>query len=272
MEERLRELLAVRQPGDILPPQRELVLMFDVSRYTVQKVLQKLTDEGWIESRQGSGIRVLRVPSAPGPQPLPGQRGSVMPGPVFARAFDRPEVFLDVYSLTSESLYGYVRMQADRIVAGEIDTERVIVRMLLPWEEQPLEYPRAVDPGDLCVWERWRATARQQQAQMHSLLEQLSEHIEVSLQIRRTPMTPEFKLYVLNKSEMLWGPYKIIEREIPFDDGTKVLSKDVLGLGSRLFHEVREEGDDSHNSSFFKSMQDRFESHWGHLGVPSMTS
>lgn len=271
MEEALRHLLATYRPGDTLPPQRELALTFDVSRYTVQRVLRRFTDEGWIESRQGSGIRVLRAPSTPGAQPLPRQSGSVTLGPLISKAFERPEVSLDVYSLTSESLVGHVRVQAERIMAGEIEPERVSVRMLLPWEERPLEYPRAKDPDDLRIWERWRTMTRQRQAEMRSMVRQLSDRVPVELEIRKAPMTPQFKLYVLNGSEMLYGPYKVIPWDIPLDDGSVVPSLDVLGLGSILSYHAREDDDDSHDSSFFRSTQEQFESFWTHLGIPGGT-
>ncbi|MFE7836339.1 GntR family transcriptional regulator [Streptomyces sp. NPDC057474] len=272
VEEALRHLLATRRPGDVLPPQRELAVTFDVSRYTLQRVLGKFTDEGWIKSVQGSGMTVLRVPNAPQVSPQPGRVGSVMLGPLISKAFEQPEVSLDVYSLTSETLVGHVRVQAERIMAGEIAPERVTVRMLLPQEDHPLAYPRAKDPGDHRIWERWRAMTRQRQAEMRSLRQQLSGRVEVDLQIRKTPLTPDFKLYVLNGSEMLYGPYKVIEWDILLDDGTMVPSVDVLGLGSPLSYHPWDEDEDSHDGSFFMSMTDWFESRWTLLSENSATS
>ncbi|WP_231911182.1 MULTISPECIES: GntR family transcriptional regulator [Streptomyces] len=49
-------------PGSRLPPQRETAKEFGVARDTVQRALRKLADEGYIQSRQGSGTRVLRPP------------------------------------------------------------------------------------------------------------------------------------------------------------------------------------------------------------------
>lgn len=40
--------------GASLPPQRELGKELDVSRHTLQRVLARLSDEGWVESRRGA--------------------------------------------------------------------------------------------------------------------------------------------------------------------------------------------------------------------------
>ncbi|MGA6225640.1 GntR family transcriptional regulator, partial [Streptomyces umbrinus] len=66
MDNALREQLAsgTFRLGELLPPQRYLASDYGVSRDTVQRVLRQLAAEGWIESRQGSGSRVVRLPSA----------------------------------------------------------------------------------------------------------------------------------------------------------------------------------------------------------------
>ncbi|WP_343243161.1 winged helix-turn-helix domain-containing protein [Streptomyces sp. SID12501] len=47
--------------GSLMPAQRDLAQEFGVSRDTVQRVLRELRNEGWIESRQGSGSRVVKT-------------------------------------------------------------------------------------------------------------------------------------------------------------------------------------------------------------------
>ncbi len=44
-----------------LPAQRALAVELGVSRDTVQRALRELVNEGWIESRRGSGSRVVKV-------------------------------------------------------------------------------------------------------------------------------------------------------------------------------------------------------------------
>ncbi len=45
--------------GSFLPSQRDLAEEFEVSRDTVQRAMKELVSEGWVESRQGSGIPFL---------------------------------------------------------------------------------------------------------------------------------------------------------------------------------------------------------------------
>lgn len=47
------------QIGDLLPTEIELCDEFDVSRYTVREALRKLTENGLVQRRQGSGSQVI---------------------------------------------------------------------------------------------------------------------------------------------------------------------------------------------------------------------
>src|SRR3954452_24874206 len=47
------------QPGDRLPPERDLAMQFGVDRNTVRSAIQELEQLGLVERRQGSGCRVL---------------------------------------------------------------------------------------------------------------------------------------------------------------------------------------------------------------------
>jgi DNA-binding transcriptional regulator YhcF (GntR family) len=252
------------QPGDVLPTQRELAAEYGVSRDTVQKVLRQLIEEGVISSRQGSGSKVLRVPSGTGA--LRERRGRPTLDAVIREAFEQPEVSLDVYNLTSETLGGHIRVQAGRIVTGEIAPRRVSVRMLLPSTDVPLEYPRAQDPDDSRVWERFVKISRQREQDVRELMDDLSGSVDVSLEIRKIRATPEIKLYVFNDSEMLYGYYEVVRKDIKVDDGSVVPALDVLGLGMTLHYSRREEDEEAHESSSFASRQAWFESRWNLLG------
>src|ERR1700754_3319746 len=46
------------QPGDALPPERELAAMADISRVTVRKAVQGLVSDGLLVQRHGSGTFV----------------------------------------------------------------------------------------------------------------------------------------------------------------------------------------------------------------------
>ncbi|MFK4099927.1 GntR family transcriptional regulator [Streptomyces sp. NPDC019531] len=130
--------------GAHLPPQRALAEEFDVSRDTIQRVLDELKSEGWIASRQGSGSRVIATPPihvAPAPKTPPVR---VALGPFVARAFARQVVELDVFTFTSESLDTQIRVHADAIRNEEIlAPESIALRLLLPSDSTELPYPRA---------------------------------------------------------------------------------------------------------------------------------
>ncbi|MFF3375545.1 winged helix-turn-helix domain-containing protein [Streptomyces sp. NPDC002680] len=281
---------AVYPLGSLLPPQRELAQEFGVSRDTVQRVLRVLTERNLIESRQGSGSRVIAAPE-PAPRTAGAQPGGAVrlarPGrttlaPHIREAFTKPEVTLDVFTLTSESLQGHIWLQAERIRTGEIAAPRSIaLRMLLPTDDLPLPYPRALgDPADTRPVDRLRAiTGRHATSLRHVLgmlrAEGLVENVEVA--IRRVPIVPAFKLYLLNGTDALHGMYEVVERPIVLEDETKPLAAiDVVGIGATLMHYVRGEeppesgasdsGEpESQGSLFVASMQSWFDSVWKHL-------
>ncbi|NBM17704.1 winged helix-turn-helix domain-containing protein [Streptomyces sp. GC420] len=254
--------------GDSLPTQRRLAQEFGVSRDTVQRALRELANEGWVQSRQGSGTRVIkaqRIHSAADTRPRPRL------GPFIGEAFEAEEVTLDVFTLTSESLDVHVRLQAERVRAGEIAPQDITVRLLLPHESTRLAYPRAKeDPEDMRPLDRLRDISRRHTASLRSALldlraEGLVPHVDV--QIRRVPLTPGFKLYLLGGTQALHGFYEVLDRPIELDNGEVLGAIDALGLGATLFH-YSEDGDPgSQGSLFVSAAQAWFDSHWDLLGT-----
>ncbi|MFV2061976.1 MAG: GntR family transcriptional regulator [Chloroflexota bacterium] len=59
---RLRELIAVAQPGDRLPSERTLSRRWKAARMTVRNATDALVAEGLVARRQGSGTYVLPAP------------------------------------------------------------------------------------------------------------------------------------------------------------------------------------------------------------------
>ncbi|MER5183610.1 winged helix-turn-helix domain-containing protein [Streptomyces sp. NPDC002896] len=272
VSETLRSRLAdgTYRVGGMLPTQRELAAEFRVSRDTVQRVLRELASEGWIESRQGSGSRVLKTQRIHSSVATDARKGRVTLGPLIGEAFERPEVDLDVYTLTSESLDTHIRVQAERIRAGSIAPQRIKLRMLLPDESLPLPYPRAMGDAEesLLLAKRLQAITRRHTESLRGVLRALQAERYVptaDIEIRHVPLTPAFKLYLFNGVEALHGPYEVIERRIILDDGREVDALDVLGLGATLMHHVRDEDGNSQGSVFVGSMQSWFDSVWSRL-------
>ncbi|MGW3725860.1 winged helix-turn-helix domain-containing protein [Streptomyces sp. F001] len=254
-----------------LPSQRDLAEEFGVSRDTVQRALRELADEGWIESRQGSGSRVVKAQriqsSAAKATRSP---GGVTLGPLISEAFEQPQVALDVYTLTSETLDAHIRLQAERIRGGSISPQHIGLRMLLPARDLPLPYPRVMgDPSDARLRQRLNAITDRHTESLRGVLEELrTEELvpSVDVQIRHVRLTPAFKLYVFNGVEVLHGPYQVLERQLVLDTGEAVTALDVLGLGATLTHHVKEGAHpDSPGSVFVDSMQAWFDSVWALL-------
>lgn len=264
------------RPGFTLPLQRALADEFDVSRDTIQRVLEELKTEGWIESRQGSGSRVIATPPihVRARPDVPSARVAL--GPFVDRAFAQSAVELDVFTLTSESLDTHIRVQADAIRKQHIPApERIMLRILQPSDSIELPYPRArasagsdVDVAklDRILQARLREITRRHTSSLRDALRNLRtdglvEHVDVT--VREVPVVPTHKLYLRRGVEGLIGPYKIVERAILMDDDTEIDAWDVLGLGSPLTRHVHDEGDPNATGSvFMQSWQDWFDSYW----------
>lgn len=262
--------------GSLLPAQRELAKEFEVSRDTVQRVLRELSNEGWIVSRQGSGSRVVktqRIQSSSAKATR--SRQAVTLGPLISEAFEQDEVTLDVSTLTSETLDAHIRLQAERIKARIIVPQRIALRMLLPSDTHALPYPRGIDPKDdpLLRNRLLDITGRHTDSLRGVLEEVKAEGLvpEISLQIRYAPLTPAFKLYLINGVEVLYGMYEVIRRRVVVDKRKTVEALDVLGMGATLTHHVRDADPDSPGSVFVENMQKWFDSVWDLLSEESGT-
>ena len=253
-----------------LPSQRDLAEEYGVSRDTVQRVLRELAGEGWIESRQGSGSRVVKKQRIQSSVPkATRQRQGATLGPLLSEAFEQPEVTLDVYTLTSESLDAHVRLQAERIHRGSIAPQHIGLRMILPAEDLDLPYPRVKDDrDDPRLRDRLHDITTRHTESLRGVLKDLKiERLvpSVDVQIRHAPLAPAFKLYLFNGTEALHGPYEVIERQIELDSGEEITAYDVLGLGATLTHHVKDADADSPGTVFVDTWQSWFDSVWGHL-------
>ena len=64
---------------------------------------------------------------------------------------------------------------------------------------------------------------------------------EVDLEIRHVPVPPAFKLYLLNGTGALFGPYEATERPIFLEQGEEIEAIDVVGIGASLTHYVKDD-------------------------------
>ncbi|WP_151484216.1 winged helix-turn-helix domain-containing protein [Streptomyces albicerus] len=260
--------------GGWLPSQRALAEEFGVSRDTVQRVIGQLTDEGWIEPRQGSGTRVVRSQTIHS-SVQPGATGGPMTlGDLIGEAFKAPEVALDVFTLTSESLDTHVGAQEERIRAGVIDSPRSItIRMLLPSDDLRLPYPIVQgDPADPRPQQRLARIRSRHTDSIRERLQGLNEDLPdltVTLDIRQVAMAPYSKVYLFNKTQLLHGPYEPEVRPMTLDDGDVVTAIDVRGVRSTLTHYVRDEDPRSQGSANVESWQSWFDECWKLLTVES---
>ncbi|WP_405948971.1 winged helix-turn-helix domain-containing protein [Streptomyces prunicolor] len=266
-ELRVRMADGVYPLGSYLPAQSALATEFGVSRNTVQRVLEGLRSEGWIESRQGKGSRVIKNQRIQSWSPRAGRsRRALMLGPLIGEAFEQPEVTLDVYTLTSESLDAHIRTQAERIRAKNIAPRCIALRVLLPTESMTLPYPRAKDdPDDPRLQARLHHITKRHTESLREVLTALEAESlvpSVELEIRHAPLIPTFKLYVINGAEVLHGVYTVIERTVVLDDGDKITALDVLGYGATLTHHVKDADPTSPGSVFVEGMTTWFESVW----------
>lgn len=233
-------------------------------------MVQELGNEGWIENRQGTNARVIKSQRIQSTKARATRSRQPMTlGPLISEAFERPEVTLDVYTLTSESLDAHIRLQAERIRARAIAPQRIALRMLLPSESLNLPYPRIKDDkDDPRLRDRLHRITQRHVDSLRDVLRDLQAEKLVSsvdLDIRHTPLTPTFKLYVFNGAEVLHGLYEVIERPVVLDSGDEVTALDVLGLGATLTHHAKDADPSSQGSVFVDSMRDWFESVWERL-------
>ncbi|KPI23934.1 MULTISPECIES: GntR family transcriptional regulator [unclassified Streptomyces] len=253
-----------------LPSQRDLAEELGVSRDTVQRVLRELVSEGWIQSRRGSGSRVVKTQRIQSSTPrATRQRHGVTLGPLLSEAFEQPEVTLDVYTLTSESLDAHIRLQAERILSGSIDPQRIRLRMILPSENLHLPYP-SVKAGkdDDRLRDRLHSITNRHTESLRGTLKALGTDNLVSsvdVEIRHAPLTPAFKLYLFNGTEALLGPYEVIKRKIELEGGEVITALDVLGLGATLTHHVKDGDPNSPGTVFVDTWQTWFDSVWNLL-------
>ncbi|WP_406455886.1 winged helix-turn-helix domain-containing protein [Streptomyces sp. NBC_01622] len=269
-----RRIVAQEYPeGSMLPSQRELATAFGVSRDTVQRALRELSEDHWIKSRQGSGSRVVIKASQPTPPADDAARIRRARMAWFVeRAFARAEVRLDVFCLTSESLDAHLRVQAERILDRSATApEKIRLRMLLPDREMLLPVPRNIDaPDDKRVVERLLAISDRCLSSLEDTLRNLRANgpvQEVDFEVKRVPLVPVSKLFLLNGTEAFQTMYKLARRRIALGGTEEVEAIDILSVGATGTYFDKTDDEDDAQAAWVKDQQDWFDSLWEHLAT-----
>lgn len=243
-------------PGDRLPSQGDLAARFRTSRPTVQLALRQLETEGVILPTQ----RGRRSAVAGTPRGGPAASASV-PGTAInelehavERAFAEPQVSIDFWGFTAETLFAAVQQPFTRIRQERLTPDSVHFRLMLPAEGAHLALPRSVaDPRDGRPLERLRLIRERHSRLLRTTFHEMNARRPGSyrLEIRGIPITPTFKLCMLNNHEALFGYYRVSEWDMPLPDGDVVRAYDIEGF--KVPMERYEQADrrfDTHRSWF----------------------
>lgn len=260
--------------GRQMPTQDKLERRFGVSRATIQRALQELRRDGYIDSQRGRGAYVLDRPVAQRVGVKRSRHGQAEPelAAHVAAAFEVERVTLDVFSLTTETLNKAVQVPLQRIRSRDIQPDTITVRLLLPTLEGPLAVPRRVDDvSDEQPLKRLRRLTRNQAEVFQNSLQDVADRrlvSEVSLQIKTVPFTPTHKLYLLNGREALFAYYEVVDRTVSIK-GEDMMIYDFLGLDAELFHYSTGGNDpDPHDVEFVRRSQRWFDSLWSTIAEP----
>jgi hypothetical protein len=267
------------QVGQRIPSQADLEERFRVSRPTVQRALNELRKDGFIDNRRGRAAEVLpwrdRLGGG-GPLPeqsLPGPSYTVLP-PHLAEAFEDREVAIDAFCLTAETLNSAMAEPLRRTMLGELRPRALAIRVLLPRLDAHLAIPRTVAgrPGDDRPLVRLRQRITAHAVALRNSLESLKEvrpDLDVAVELRTVPITPVHKVYLLNRRTALFGYYSVVKREVDFPGGGRDEIYDTLGMTSRLFHFRTDPGDpETPGSRFVVETGAWFDSLWSSIAEP----
>lgn len=256
------------QAGGQLPTQQSLVRRFEVSRGTVQRALEDLRQEGYIDSQQGRGSYVLDRAAN---QPQPGPAGVELADHVEA-AFRARHVTVDSYSLTAETLNSALQRPLQLVRSHEVTPESLAVRLVVPSTEARLALPRLVaDEQDDRPLRRLRRLITGQAITLASSVRSVADsgHVkDVTIEIRTVHVTPLHKLYLLNREEALFGLYAPVVRPVRFEGEPEDIY-DVLGLDATLFrYSSGPDETDLQSKEFVVNSQRWFDSLWSTIAQP----
>lgn len=243
------------QPGDQLPSGSQLATRYGVARMTVQQAIRILRDEGLVVSRQGSGVFVRERTARP-----------VGLRPVVERAFQRPNVTIDFFGFTAETLLGAVQEPLDKIRAGAAAPESIAIRILVPDSTKPAALPCRADDltDDPAFRERSHAMTQRHNEAITDAVHELDELGLVgngTVEVRVHQLTPLFKAFILNREELFLGFYPVVRRQVKLHAEPHDIY-DLMGKDATLFHHTTSDDDTSAGSQYVEQIQAWFETIW----------
>jgi DNA-binding transcriptional regulator YhcF (GntR family) len=243
------------EPGDQLPSGSQLATRYGVARMTVQQAIRVLRDEGLVVSRQGSGVFVRERTARP-----------VGLRPVMERAFQRPNVTVDFFGFTAETLLGAIQEPLDKIRAGAAAPESITIRILVPDSTKPAALPCRVEDlaDDPAFRERSQAMAVRHREAIVDAVHELDELGLVgngTVEVRVHQLAPLFKAFILNREELFLGFYPVVRRQVQIHDEPHNVY-DVMGKDVTLFHHTTSDDDMSTGSQYVEQIETWFEAIW----------
>ena len=186
------------------------------------------------------------------------------------RAFERPDVTVDFFGFTAETLLGAIHEPLDKIRAGAAAPESIAIRMLLPDTTQPMALPcRAEDLADDPAFrERSHAMTERHSAAIIDAVHELDELGLItsgSVQLRVHKLAPLFKAFILNREEMFIGFYPVARRQVTLHDEPHDVY-DLMGKDVTLFHHATSDDDTSTGSQYVEQMTAWFDTIWTTVG------
>jgi DNA-binding transcriptional regulator YhcF (GntR family) len=233
------------EPGEKLPSGSQLSARYGVARMTVQQAIRVLRDEGLVVSRQGSGVFVRERTARP-----------VGLRPVMERAFQRPEVTVDFFGFTAETLLGALNEPLDKIRAGAAAPESIAIRILVPDSTKPAVLPCRADDlaDDPAFRERSQAMA---QRHTEAIVDAVHELDELGL--------------VGNGTVELRVFYPVARRQVRLRQEPHDVY-DLMGKDVTLFHHATSDDDTSTGSQYVDEIQAWYETIWSTIAQPAVTT
>jgi len=134
------------KPGSSFKEMNELVKRHKLPRDTIERAFDVLMEDGLVEFDQNTGRYKVTTASR---KLESGLSNDEMLQTHFINAFEKCDVSLDVYTLTSEKLTKLLQKANELMESGERPyPDSISVRILLPDTEENLVSPRAVDDAD----------------------------------------------------------------------------------------------------------------------------